>query len=62
MDSPRRIGPYKSEDDFFEAFNLIKEMVEELYNERWQRKGEGNNHVKDEVAKYSVRGEGGGLS
>jgi hypothetical protein len=34
MASPRKIGPYESEDDFFNAFNQMKEMVEELYSER----------------------------
>jgi hypothetical protein len=34
MASPRKIGPYESEDDFFNAFNQMKAMVEELYSER----------------------------
>jgi hypothetical protein len=31
---PGRKNPFNYEEDFFEAFSLMKEMVEELYNER----------------------------
>jgi hypothetical protein len=34
MATPRKTNPFNSEEDFFEAFSLMKEMVEELYNER----------------------------
>jgi len=34
MTSPRKIGPYEFEDDFFNAFNQTKAMVEDLYNKR----------------------------
>jgi hypothetical protein len=34
MTSPRKLGPYNSEDDFFEDFNLMKSMVEEMYKGR----------------------------
>ena len=34
MSSPRKLGSYASEDDFFESFQLMKAMVEELYQER----------------------------
>jgi hypothetical protein len=43
-----RMNPFNSEEDFFEAFSLMKEMVEELYNERGQRRGEGTSQVKNE--------------
>jgi hypothetical protein len=33
MYSPRRLGPYASEDYLFEAFQLMKSMVEDLYHE-----------------------------
>jgi hypothetical protein len=33
MDSPRMLGPYESEDDFFEEFNLMKIMVEKMYED-----------------------------
>jgi hypothetical protein len=56
MASPRRLGPYDSEDDFFEEFNLMKSMVEDIYNERGQQRGEGESLVKEEGG-----GEGGGL-
>ena len=34
MSLPRKLGPYKYEDDFFEAFKLMQAMVDELYHER----------------------------
>ena len=37
----------------------MKAMVEEIYNERGQRRGEGTGHVKDKAVESSVRGEGG---
>jgi hypothetical protein len=52
--SPRKLGPYASEDDFFEAFQLMKAMVEELYHERGQR-----IISKVEEDESSVREEGG---
>jgi hypothetical protein len=30
MDSPRKIGHFESKDDFFTAFNHMKEIMEEL--------------------------------
>jgi hypothetical protein len=48
MDSPRKIGPYECEDDFFNAFNRMKKMVEELYSERGLQKGESSGQVKKE--------------
>ena len=48
MASPRKIGPYESEDDFFNAFNQMKAMVEELYSERGLQKGESSGQVKKE--------------
>jgi hypothetical protein len=38
MSSPRKLGPYAFEENFFEAFQLMKSMVEELYHERGQRR------------------------
>ena len=46
MDSPRKIGPFESEDDFFNAFNQMKEMVEELYSERGLQKKVSSRQVK----------------
>ena len=54
MSSPRKLGPYASEDDFFEAFQLRKAMVEELYHERGQQR-----ISKVEEGESSVRAEGG---
>jgi hypothetical protein len=54
MSSPRKLGPFKSEDDFFEAFKLMQAMVEELYHERGQRR-----NPKVEEGESSVRAEGG---
>jgi hypothetical protein len=48
MATPRKTNPFNFEEDFFEAFSLMKEMVEELYNERGQRRGEGTSQVKNE--------------
>jgi hypothetical protein len=56
MDSPRRLGPYDSEDDFFEAFNLMKAMVEEMYEDRKKAKGESTS-VKTEAVKEEGEGE-----
>ena len=42
MSSPQKLGPYKTEDDFFEAFKLMQSMVEELFHERGQRRLRGN--------------------
>jgi hypothetical protein len=55
MASPRKLGPYASEDNFFEAFQLMKAMVEELYHERGQQRV-----PKVEEGESSVRAEGGG--
>jgi hypothetical protein len=54
MSSPRKLGPFAYEDDFFEAFQLMKSMVEELYHERGQRR-----NPKVEEGESSVRAEGG---
>jgi hypothetical protein len=54
MSSLRKLGPYASEDDFFEGFQLIKSMVEEIYLERGQRI---ISKVKE--GESSVRAEGG---
>jgi hypothetical protein len=54
MSSPRKLGPYASEDDLFEEFKLMKSMVEELYHERGQRR-----ISKVEEGESSVRVEGG---
>jgi hypothetical protein len=43
MASPRRLGPYDSKDDFFEAFNLMKVMVEGIYEDRKKAKGESTS-------------------
>jgi hypothetical protein len=50
MSSPRKLGPYASEDDFFEAFKLMQAMVEEIYHERGQRR-----NPKVEEGESSVR-------
>jgi hypothetical protein len=51
---PWKLGPFKSEDDFFEAFKLMQAMVEVLYYERGQRR-----NPKVEEGESSVREEGG---
>jgi hypothetical protein len=56
MASLRSLGPYDSEDDFFEAFNLVKAMVEEMYEDRKKAKGESTS-VKTEAIKEEVEGE-----
>ena len=48
IDSPWKIGPYESKDDFFNAFNHMKEMVEDLYSERGLWKGESYAQVNKE--------------
>jgi hypothetical protein len=48
MASPRKIGPFEYEDEFFNSFNQMKAMVEELYSERGLRKGESSRQVKIE--------------
>jgi hypothetical protein len=48
MASPRKIGPYEYEYDLFNAFNKMKEMVEEIYSEREFQKGESFRQVKKE--------------
>jgi hypothetical protein len=50
MASTRRLCPYKFEDDFFEAFNLMKAMVEKMYEDRKKAKGESTS-VKNEAVK-----------
>jgi hypothetical protein len=47
MNSPRKLGPYESEDDFFEVFNLMKSMVEEMYEGQKKEKEEDTSE-KDE--------------
>jgi hypothetical protein len=59
MDSPRKLGPFKSEDDFFEAFKLMQAMVEELYHERGKQRIQ---RVEDEGSLVKTEGEGGGPS
>ena len=54
MSSLRKLGPYASKDDSFEAFELMKSMVEEFYHERSQRR-----ISKVEEGESSVRAEGG---
>jgi hypothetical protein len=54
MCSPRKIGPFASKDDFFDSFQLMKTMVEELYYERGQLR-----NPKVEEGESSVRAEGG---
>jgi hypothetical protein len=54
MSSPLKLGPFKSEVDFFEAFKLMQAMVEEIYHERGQRR-----NPKVEEGESSVREEGG---
>ena len=56
MSSPRKLGPFASEDDFFESIKLMKAMVEELYQERglWR-----NPKVED--GESSVRAPEGGV-
>jgi hypothetical protein len=49
MDSPRKIGPYECEYDFFNSFNRMKAMVEELYSERGLQKGESHGQFKKVV-------------
>jgi hypothetical protein len=53
---PRRLGPYDSEDDFFEAFNLMKAMVEEMYKDQKKAKGESTS-IKIEAVKEEGEGE-----
>jgi hypothetical protein len=54
MSSPWKLGPFKYEDDFFEAFKLMQSMVEDIYHERGQRK-----NPKVEEGESSVRAKGG---
>jgi hypothetical protein len=53
MASPRRLGPYNFEYYFFEAFNLMKAMVEEMYEDRKKAKGESTS-----VKTKEIKGEG----
>ena len=41
MTSSRKLGPYNSKDDLFKDFNLMKAMVEEMYEGREKIKEEG---------------------
>ena len=59
MTSPRKLGPYNSEDDFFEDFNLMKSMVEEMYKGREKSK-EGGTSEEVEPFKEEGRGNEGG--
>jgi hypothetical protein len=61
MDSPRRLGPYEYEDDFFEAFQLMKAMVEDLYHERGKQRIQNVEEGESSV-KAKGGGEGGGPS
>jgi len=57
MTSPIKLGPYDSENYLFDAFNLIKSMVEEMYEGRKKAKEEDTSE-KDEP----IKDEGGGPS
>jgi hypothetical protein len=61
MTSPRKLGPYNFEDDFFKAFNLLKAMVEEMYEGREKAKEEGALE-KVELVKEEGGGNEGGPS
>jgi hypothetical protein len=61
MTSRRKLGPYDSEDDFFEAFNLMKSMLEEMYEGQNKTKEEDTSE-KVELVKNEGGGEGGGPS
>jgi hypothetical protein len=56
MSSPRKLGPFTYEDDFFESLKLMKAMVEELYHERGLRR-----NPKVEEGESSVRAPEGGV-
>jgi len=43
MTSLRKLSPYNSKDDYFEAFNLMKVTVEEMYEGREKAKEEGTS-------------------
>jgi hypothetical protein len=48
MATPGRTNPFNFEKYFFKEFNLMKEMVEEIYNKRGQQRGEGTSQVNNE--------------
>jgi hypothetical protein len=54
MSSLRKLGIFASEDNFFESFQLMKAMVEELYQERGLQR-----NPKVEEGESSVRVKGG---
>jgi hypothetical protein len=56
MSSPRKLGPFAYEDDFFESLKLMKAMVEDLYQERGLRR-----NPKVEEGESSVRAPEGGV-
>jgi hypothetical protein len=62
MASPRKLGPYKSEYYFFEAFKLMQSMVKEIYNERGKRRGQIIGESESSVKVEGGRREGGGRS
>ena len=59
MTSSRKLGPYNFEDDFFEDFNLMKLVVEEIY-EGQEKANEGGTSEKVEPVKEEGRGNEGG--
>jgi hypothetical protein len=59
MTSPRKLGPYNSEDDFFEDFNLIKSMVEEMYEGQEKANEEGTLDKFEPVKEEGGDIEGG---
>jgi hypothetical protein len=61
MTSPKKLGPYEFKDDFFEDFNLMKAMVEEMYECRKKAKEESTLE-KVEPEKEEGGGDEGGPS
>jgi hypothetical protein len=53
------LGPYNFEDDFFEAFNLMKAMVEEMYEVREKDKEECASEKVEPVKEEGGGNEGG---
>jgi hypothetical protein len=50
----RSLGPFASKDDLFKSSQLMKSMVEELYQERGPRR-----NPKVEEGESSIRAKGG---
>jgi len=61
MTSPRKSSLYDSKDDFFEAFNLMKSTVEEMYKVRNKAKGESTSEKVEIVKEEGGCDEGGPL-